>query len=162
MARQRIWLAGPLAQTLKAFMAKPDAALLDPARYPFSCEVPTRFADLDPNGHVNNVALAAIVEDARVRFHLASGFAKGMEPGGQVMLASFSIDYLAQTYYPAPITVWQGVVKAGERSLRLRHLLVQEGRAVALAESVAVYVLGGKAAPLPLGLLARVEELSCR
>ena len=42
-------------------MAKPDPALLDPTRYPHSVEIPTRYADCDPNNHINNVALAAII-----------------------------------------------------------------------------------------------------
>ncbi len=143
-------------------MAKPDPRLLDPALYPHACEIPTRYADLDPNGHINNVAQAAIVEDARVRFHVASGFADAMAPGGQVMLASLTIDYLAQCHYPAPITVHTGVVAPGKHSLRLRHLLMQNGRPAGLAESVAVYVVDGRAAALPDALLTGLAPLMCR
>ncbi|MEN9926893.1 MAG: hypothetical protein RL268_3019 [Pseudomonadota bacterium] len=52
-------------------MARPDAALLDAARYPFAHTITTRFADIDPNQHLNNVALAAMMEDARVRFNMS-------------------------------------------------------------------------------------------
>jgi len=57
-------------------MARPDPALFDPARYPFGNSVTTRFADLDPNGHINNVAMAAVFEDARLRFLTAVGLPK--------------------------------------------------------------------------------------
>jgi acyl-CoA thioesterase FadM len=45
-----------------------DPALLEPERYAFSVEITARFADMDSNGQINNVALAAAFEDARVRF----------------------------------------------------------------------------------------------
>ena len=143
-------------------MARPDPALLDPQAYPFHCDIPTRYADMDTNHHVNNVALAAIVEDARVRFHMATGFAGAMPKGGQVMLVSFSIEYLAQVYYPAPIVAWSGIAEVGTRSMRLRHLLVQEGKPVALAESVAVYVQEGRAAELPESLKGNISQWMCR
>jgi len=142
-------------------MARPDPALLDPARYPHSVEVPTRYADCDPNNHINNVALAAIIEDARVRFHYASGFAKALPPGGQVMIVNLTIDYLAQCYYPLPILASSGVVSAGTRSLRLRHLLVQNGQPAALAEAVVVYVQDGKAAPLPEAVVTALAQWTC-
>lgn len=143
-------------------MAKPDPALLDPAVYPHMCEVTTRYADLDPNNHINNVAMAAIIEDARVRFHLASGFAKAIPKGSQTMVVSLTIDYLAQAFYPHPLQVHSGLAAVGERSLRLRHLLVQNGRPVALAEAVAVHVVDGKAAPLPESLRPVLGQWACR
>ncbi|NOW45434.1 acyl-CoA thioester hydrolase [Novosphingobium sp. SG751A] len=143
-------------------MAKPDPALLDPAGYPHVCEVTTRYADLDPNNHINNVAMAAIIEDARVRFHMASGFAKAIPAGAQTMVVSLNIDYLAQAHYPHPLVIHSGLSAVGDRSLRLRHLLTQDGRPVALAEAVAVHVVDGKAAPLPEGLREAIEAWKCR
>lgn len=143
-------------------MAKPDPALLDPAVYPHVCEVTTRFADLDINNHINNVAMAAIIEDARVRFHVASGFAKALPAGAQTMVVSLTIDYLAQAFYPHPLKVHSGLSAVGDRSVRLRHLLMQNDRPVALAEAVAVHVVGNKAAPLPENLREMIEVWKCR
>lgn len=143
-------------------MAKPDPALLDPAAYPHLCEVTTRFADLDPNQHINNVAMAAIIEDARLRFHMASGFAKAIPAEAQIMVVSLTIDYLAQAYYPHPLQVHSGVSSLGERSLRLRHLLTQNGRAVALAEATMVHVVGGKAVSIPESLHGVIEAWKCQ
>ena len=53
-------------------MAKPDPALLDPARYPFRCSIETRYRDLDSNLHINNGVMASLLEEGRVRFHRAS------------------------------------------------------------------------------------------
>src|SRR3546814_11330256 len=50
----------------RADMAKPDSWRLDAASYPV-CEVfQTRFQDMDINGHLNNVAFAALFESGRV------------------------------------------------------------------------------------------------
>jgi acyl-CoA thioester hydrolase len=143
-------------------MAKPDPHLLDPASYPYSHEVATRYADLDPNNHINNVAMAAMIEDARVRFHIATGFATVMPAGGQMMIVNLVIDYVAQAYYPQPLTIYTGVAAVGGRSLRLRHLLVQSGKPVALAEAVAVYVCNGRAEAVPDTLVASLQEWACR
>jgi acyl-CoA thioester hydrolase len=143
-------------------MAKPDPALLDPARYPHACEVTTRFADLDINHHINNVAMAAIIEDARVRFHHDSGFATAIPNGAQIMLVSINIDYLAQAFYPQTLKVHSGLNSVGDRSLRLHHLLMQDDRAVALAEAVIVHVVDGKAAPLPAALREAIKVWMCR
>jgi acyl-CoA thioester hydrolase len=76
-------------------VAKPDPSLLEPGRYPFHCRIEPRFGDLDPNMHLNNVALAGILEEARVRFHRASGYHTASEKMVS-MVASFATDYLGQ------------------------------------------------------------------
>src|SRR3546814_7334865 len=53
----------------RADMAKPDSWRLDAASYPV-CEVfQTRFQDMDINGHLNNVAFAALFESGRSEEH---------------------------------------------------------------------------------------------
>ncbi|MCW1382204.1 acyl-CoA thioesterase [Novosphingobium sp. KCTC 2891] len=128
-------------------MAKPDPALLDPARYPFAHEVTTRFADLDPNDHINNVAMAAVLEDGRVRFNMALGLrrAENFRP----MVASVSIDYLAQAHFPQPMTCHVAACDIGRSSWQMQQVLVQEGRAVATCRTVVVCTDGQKAIPLP-------------
>lgn len=129
-------------------MAKPDPALLDPARYPFSCEIATRFADLDTNKHLNNVALASIIEDARVRFHAASGYHIAMADWS-AMVVNLTIDYLGQGFYPAPVTVHSGAMGIGRTSYGLAQLVTQGDRVVALARSVMVCVSDNQPFPVP-------------
>ncbi len=133
-------------------MAKPDPALLDPARYPFACEVATRFGDLDTNLHINNVALASICEDVRVRFHKASGYHLALGKGGAgatAMVASLAIEYLGQGYHPDPLTVHVAAERIGNTSYSLIQLIRQEDRTVAFARSTMVMVKDDKPAPLP-------------
>ncbi|MEO5586272.1 MAG: thioesterase family protein [Novosphingobium sp.] len=129
-------------------MAKPDPILLAPARYPFVCEIPTRFADLDTNMHLNNAALASILEDARVRFHAASDYHIGRE-GWTAMVANLTIDYLGQGFYPAPVSVHIGATSVGRTSYSLAQLVRQGDAIVALARSVMVCVKDDRPFPLP-------------
>ena len=143
-------------------MTRPDPSLLDPARYPFRCDIETRFGDLDVNKHLNNVALAGIVEEGRVRFHAASGFHKAISRDHSAMVASLAIEYLGQAFYPAPITVYAGGGAIGRSSYRLELLLEQEGNVVAFARSVMVCMNGGRPAPLPEAFRASVQEWMVR
>ena len=129
-------------------MPRPDPALLDPARYAFHHAISTRFADVDPNRHLNNVALAAMMEDGRVRFNLAIGFAEAIVPR-RPMVASMGIEYLAQGFFPDPVEVHCGIESAGRSSLTIAQVLVQNGRAVAFARSIVVCTENGAASPLP-------------
>lgn len=138
-------------------MAKPDSALLDAARYPFVHEISTRFADMDPNNHLNNVALAAMFEDGRVRFNQGSGFRRGME-GHRAMVASTEIAYLAEGHFPLPITVLCGVEALGRSSWTVVQLLVQQDKVIAFARSVLVCIRDDRPAPLPDAFRGSLEQ----
>ena len=120
-------------------MAKPDPALLDPARYPFRCEIEPRYGDLDTNMHINNVALAGILEEGRVHFHRASGYHDAMG-GITSMAASFSVEYLGQGHYPETLEIYVAATGVGRTSHSLSQFVMQHGRAVAYAQTVLVCV----------------------
>lgn len=128
-------------------MPKPDPALLDTARYPFSCRIEPRFADLDTNLHINNVALTSILEDARVRFHAASGYHAAMVDLVS-MVASLQVEYLDQSYYPDQLEIHVAASRLGRTSYSLNQLVRQKDRIVAYCEAVMVCV--GKSGPAPL------------
>lgn len=129
-------------------MPRPDPALLDPARYPYRRETTTRFADVDPNHHLNNVALAAMMEDGRVRFNHACGFRElmGRRRG---MVASMAIEYLSQGYYPDPVSLYAAIEAVGRTSWTIAQLLMQDDRTVAFARSTVVCVDGDRPSPMP-------------
>lgn len=142
-------------------MAKPDPTLLDFARYPFSCSVATRFGDLDTNMHVNNAALVSMLEDARVRFHAACGFHMAQQDWTS-MVASLSIEYLAQAHYPEPLEVHCAAAALGRTSYRINQLVSQSGRVVAFAQGVMVCVREGQAYPLPQSFIESAKPWMLR
>jgi acyl-CoA thioester hydrolase len=129
-------------------MPRPDPALLEPARYPFTHTVTTRFADVDPNQHLNNVALAAMMEDARVRFNQAIGLNVKMGER-RAMVASVGMEYLAQGHFPQPVGAHCGIEQVGRTSWSIAQLLTQDGQAVAFARSVIVAIVNDRPAPVP-------------
>ncbi len=128
-------------------MSRPEAELLDPARYPFAHTITTRFADVDPNQHLNNVALAAMMEDARVRFNLSMGSAIKIGER-RAMVASVSMEYLSQGHFPDPVTVHCAVERIGNSSWTVVQLLAQNGRPVAFARSALVAIADDRPTPI--------------
>ena len=142
-------------------MAKPDPSLLNPARYPFHHVISTRFADMDPNNHLNNVALAAMFEDGRVRFNHGSGFREGMV-GHRAMVASTEIAYLAEGHFPLAIDVHCAIEALGRSSWTVVQLLIQEGKVVAFARSTLVCIRDDRPAPLPDPFRATLAQWELR
>ncbi|MCB2078881.1 MAG: acyl-CoA thioesterase [Novosphingobium sp.] len=131
-------------------MAKPDPALLDPARYPFDCLVETRYRDLDSNLHINNGAIASLLEEGRVRFHRESGFNEiAARINMTMMVASITIDYLGESLFPDPLEMHVGCAHIGRTSNRLAQLVTQKGRVVVFAQAVMVCVANGQPTPIP-------------
>ncbi len=148
-------------------MAKPDPALLDPARYPFHCAVATRFGDLDINMHLNNVALLGIIEDARVRFNHASGFFQATphhssRAGITTMVASLAIEFLDQAYYPQPLDAHVAVAHIGRTSYVVQQLIKQEDRIVSFAQSVMVCVTDGQPTAIPAAFIDGIARWRLR
>jgi len=140
---------------------KPDQALLDPARYPFRCEMQTRYGDLDTNHHLNNVALAGIIEDARVRFYVASGLL-GTTAEPATMVVSLAIEYLGQAFYPQPLQVHVAALGFGRTSCALIQLITQDERAIALARTTFVSVHEGRAIEVPPAFVRSAQPYMLR
>lgn len=137
-------------------MARPDPARLDPARYPHREVVPTRFSDLDPQGHINNVAMAAIFETARVRFNQAIGFGRG-RAGGRWLVARVEINYLAEGHFPADMLVASGIGPIGTRSWTILSCAFQDGRPIATCETVVVMEATAERTAIPDEVRAVLE-----
>ena len=137
-------------------MARPDAALMTPARYPFSCTLEPRFGDLDVNQHINNVAMAGLVEEARVRFHRATGLMEALD-GLTVMVAALNIAFVGQTCYPDPLEARVALADTGRTSYRLAILVLQRGVPVVQAETVLVCMDAAGPVALPQDWLAGLD-----
>ncbi len=131
-------------------MPKPDPALLDPARYPFRCEIETRYRDLDSNLHINNGVFASLLEEARVRFHRASEFGNvAADPELTVMVVSVAIDYLGQSHFPEPLDMHVCISRIGQSSYDLGQLVTQSAEVVAFASVTLVCIKAGRPFAIP-------------
>jgi acyl-CoA thioester hydrolase len=113
----------------------------------FVSKIPLRFGDFDVNGHVNNVAYFALLEQGRIDF-MHEVRRHGAAP--RVIIAHAEIDYLESVplgMRSVSVTSW--VAKIGRSSFRLEHeLTYRDGRA---ATGVSVLVVhDGPTGPRPL------------
>lgn len=129
-------------------MAKPDPALLDPARYPFTCTIEPRFGDLDVNLHINNAAMAGLIEEGRVRFHLGIGY-RELLVDRTSLVASLQIDYLGEANYPDAIALHCAIESVGRTSHRVASLVTQNVRPIAFARTTLVTLGRGEPIALP-------------
>ena len=129
---------------------KPEPYRLDPQTYRFTLEVPTRFGDLDPLGHVNNVAIGSFYEEGRAKLNRIT-FPTEMRKrhSMRMLMADLHIAYLGEAHYPEPLIVYSGISHIGRSSYTIAQALFQEGQCVGTAESVLVNTDGTAPAPLP-------------
>lgn len=139
-------------------MARIDRAALDKATFPASVAIPTRFADLDFQGHVNNAAVPIILQEARVDFN------KVLDMRGQLgslrpMVAGITIEYAAELTHPGEIEILTGISTIGRTSFTLQQVARQNGRSAIYAETTLVIADATGTAPLPDGLRRNLETL---
>lgn len=126
---------------------RPAPEFLNSDLYPHRFDVQVRFQDLDPLGHVNNVALAALFEDVRVRAVDTLDlwrFQKSM----RFVSASVELAYLKEVSRDHPLIFYFGIGYIGSKSWREHALGVQE-ESVAFVGS-ATHVLSDKTGPCTL------------
>jgi acyl-CoA thioester hydrolase len=127
---------------------RPAPERLIPDYYPVQMEVSTRFQDVDPNRHLNNVAFAAIFEHGRVALHRDIRPWNDRPSGERTMVAAVTINYLAEGSYPEPVTVASGIDHIGNSSWRIAQAIFQSGRCLATCDSVIACRTDGLAKPL--------------
>jgi len=130
------------------YISELTAPLRDSANYPFGVDIPTRYADMDIYGHVNNVALMSLFEDARVRFFKATG-AQALLGERRLLLVVAHTEYLGETRYPDPVHVRLGVLALGRSSWTVAQLALQRGVPCGYFRAKFVSAVeGGKALPM--------------
>lgn len=141
-------------------MARFDPARLNPASYPHSAPVETRFQDLDPLGHINNVAMGALFEQGRVRFNRSFLIEHGRHhnPGVRWLVARVDINYLAEGSFPEPVLVANGIARIGTSSWTIQSAAFQHDRCIALCDTVLVYTDANGPAPLPELLRGKLTD----
>lgn len=137
-------------------MPKPDAFLLEAERYPMRSEIGLRYSDLDVNRHLNNVALVEILQEARGRYHRASGMQKATQDF-TLMVANLSVQFLGEGFYGEPIICHTGLLALGRTSQTIAQLALQAGKPIAYAETVMVTMLNGKPGPHPSDYRTEME-----
>jgi acyl-CoA thioester hydrolase len=129
-----------------------QAARLDVASYPVRFAYRTLFSDMDTNRHLNNVAFGRLFEEGRVELHRRVFGTPVMDaappPGLTMMLATITIEFIAEARYPGSVEVASAVTRIGSSSFTVGQAVYQGGACVALADCVMVKATAGRPAPL--------------
>jgi acyl-CoA thioester hydrolase len=121
--------------------------------FPYRQTDNVRFADLDPNQHVNNAVYATYFETGRVTLVKDRSFGL-VPPGLSWMLVRLDIHFRAELRWPGTIEMGLGVAKFGRTSVTFDQVVFSEGRCVAAAQSVTVLIDESTRKPTPL-----IEEI---
>ena len=117
--------------------------------FPYRLTDNVRFADLDPNQHVNNAVYATYFETGRVMLVKDRSF--GLTPPGLGwMLVCLDIHFRAELRWPGTIEMGLGVAKFGRTSLTFDQVVFSEGKCVASAQAVTVLIDESTRKPTPL------------
>lgn len=141
---------------------KSDPRRLDFAAYPWSQIMETRFADMDVNRHLNNVAFARFFEETRIRFNWSLIEKNMPSERPHYLVAHVAIDFLGEGRYPEPVTMAYAVGSIGRTSFRAAMAMFQHGTCIALCDSVLVHRGPDGPAPLPAPLRNRLEAFALK
>jgi acyl-CoA thioester hydrolase len=117
--------------------------------FPYRLTDNVRFADLDPNSHVNNAVYATYFETGRVT--LMKDPAYGLVPDGLAwIMVRLDIHFRAELTWPNAIEMGLGVSRFGRTSVTFDQVVFCEGRCVASSQSVSVLIDDVTRRPVPL------------
>ena len=117
--------------------------------FPYRISDNVRYADLDPNQHVNNAVYASYFETGRVT--LVKDRSRGLMPDGlSWMMVRLDMHFREQLRWPAAIEMGLGLVKFGRTSVTFDQVVFSEGKCVASAQSVSVLIDATSHKPMPL------------
>ncbi len=117
--------------------------------FPYRLSDNVRFADLDPNQHVNNAVYATYFETGRVT--LMKDRSYGLMPEGLTwIMVRLDMHFRAELRWPGTIEMGLGVVKFGRTSVTFDQVVFSEGKCVASARSVSVLLDEATRKPTPL------------
>jgi acyl-CoA thioester hydrolase len=119
--------------------------------FPYRISDHVRYADLDPNQHVNNAVYATYFETGRVT--LMKDRSYGLMPEGlSWMMVRLDMHFRAELRWPGTIEMGLGLVKFGRTSVTFDQVVFSEDRCIASARSVSVLIDEATHKPAPLTL----------
>jgi acyl-CoA thioester hydrolase len=135
-----------------------DKRLQDRSIYPHWCTDTVRFSDQDAAGHVNNVALCAYLETARLTFMRDLGMMASAEDGVRGISAGMTVSFLAESHWPGQVELGTGVMRIGTSSLTVGSAAFKDGACIAAAEMTVVRLRGKTPHPIDAGLRTKLEK----
>lgn len=133
----------------------------DLEKFPFRVELQTRYSDMDEQGHINNVAIVGLYQEARWRIlHEAVYESAVAAPTWNGVVVRQTLNYLGELYHPATLRIGVGVSRIGTSSYVLSYALYVAGECRGTCRTISVCVApGGKACAIPENGRERLRDL---
>jgi len=118
--------------------------------YPVVGEIAARYGDMDANGHLNNLALESLHENARATMN------RDLLPSAydvtrrriRLVTSQNTVHFLAEAHWPATIATGAGVGRIGRTSYVASTALFIDGSCIGVCDTVLVAL--GDDGPVPL------------
>ena len=117
--------------------------------FPYRLTDNVRFADLDPNQHVNNAVYATYFETGRVTLMKDKSYWQ-LPEGLTWIMVRLDIHFRAELRWPGRIELGLGVAKLGRTSVTFDQVVFSEGKCVASARAATVLIDEATRKPTPL------------
>jgi acyl-CoA thioester hydrolase len=131
--------------------------------YPHQTGDIIRYADLDPQGHVNNAVFATYFETGRVAMFRRPDLGVGV-PGGTYVLAHTAIDFLRELRWPGNVEIGTAVAEFGRSSFLVKQAIFRDGECAATgaARLVLIDAATRRSRPLPEDAIANLSRWKYR
>jgi acyl-CoA thioester hydrolase len=143
--------------------ARPKKPAPQLAHYPSRVTEIVRFADLDPQGHVNNAVFATYFESGRVALFRDPDLGIGI-PDATFVLVRQEIDFLSELRWPGNVTVGTSLAERGRSSFVMTQAIFSGDTCAAAGRATLVMIdlQTRRARPLTPEALARLEPWAYR
>ena len=133
------------------------------ADYPHRVTDTIRFADLDPQGHVNQAVFNTYFESGRVAMFRTKDLGIGL-PGVTFVVVRMEVNYMKELHWPGTVEVGTGVAEFGRTSFKVAQAIFRDGACVAtgLATMVCIDLTTRRARPLPEEAVAKLSQWKYR
>ena len=145
--------------TVAAKPARIDRGHLDAATFPCTFEMAVRFDDLDVLWHVNNVAIIALLQEARVHFNREMALPAPGE-GLRTVVGAMNVEYAGEITYPGTVQVHSGILGIGRSSYTFAQLIRQNGQSAVYSQITMVITNATGPAPIPEALRQAITQRS--
>lgn len=131
---------------------------VDLGLYRCFADIPIRYADIDAQGHLNNAATFAFMEDGRVSYLRQVGLWAGKDfTSIGMILATATCVYQSPAYFGETVRTWVRIYHLGQKSFRFEYVLTahgsevhEEGRQVATGQTIQVCYDYARQASIPV------------
>jgi len=126
--------------------------------YPHRITEIVRYADLDPQGHVNNAVFATYFETGRVAMFRLPDLSIGVADATFVLVRS-ETDFLKELHWPGTVEIGSAVADFGRSSFTVVQVVFRDRVAIAAGRAIMVCIdqQTRRARPVPEEIVTRLS-----